>query len=207
MPAQDNGGTPPIVPPSVTRDRGASLIEVLIVLVIVAVMAGMTVPLTATALDANRARQGAAFLAARLRFARVDAVFRAAAVAIAFDQVAGRWTARVCVDGNGNGVRRAEIAAIDQCVDGPYDVESMFPGARVAVDASIRGPDGEPGSSDAVRFGRSDLASCSPTGGCTAGSVFVRSSKGDQYVVRVASVAGRTRVLHYDRVARVWREI
>jgi len=77
----------------------------------------------------------------------------------------------------------------------------------VSVDGTIRGPDGDPPSSAPVRFGSSDIASFSPTGSCTAGSLFLRSPKGVQFAVRVAGVTGRLRLLRYDAPARVWREL
>ena len=71
MRKQDDGGTAANVPPSVDcREAGASLIEVLIIFAIIGLIVSISAPVTATAVDASRARQGAAFLAARLRFAR-----------------------------------------------------------------------------------------------------------------------------------------
>ena len=188
-------------------EDGVSLVELVVAMGVVVAVAGIGTPLTATAVDQSRARQGAGFLAARIRAAKLDAVSRAASVALVFDRVGPRWTFRVCADGNGNGIRRAELPGSDRCFEGPFDIEAIFPGVQVAVDATIRGPDGEAPSADAVRFGRSDLVSCSATGGCTSGSIFLRSSLGDQYLVRVAGVTGRTRILRYDARLRTWREI
>jgi type II secretory pathway pseudopilin PulG len=189
------------------RDEGTTLIELLVALVLVVALAGLAMPATAASIDSSRARQAAEFVAARLRFAKQQSVFRSASMGLVFDRAGDRWTFQVCADGNANGLRRAELAhGPDRCVEGPYDLEVMFPGVKVAVDGTIRGPDGEAGSSDAVRFGRSDLASFSPSGGCTAGSLFVRSAKGAQFVIRVGGVTGRTRVLRYDSAARIWRD-
>jgi type II secretory pathway pseudopilin PulG len=197
-----------VTPSGVPRaEEGFSLVELIVAMGVIVAVAGIATPLTAKAVDASRARQGAGLLAARIRAAKLDAVSRAASVALVFDLVGPRWTFRVCADGNGNGVRRSELSTTDRCLEGPFDIQALFPGVQIAVDATIRGPDGEPGSSDAVRFGKSDLVSCSATGGCTSGSVFLRSSLGDQYLVRVAGVTGRTRILQYDGRSRTWREI
>jgi hypothetical protein len=113
----------------------------------------------------------------------------------------------VCEDRNANGVRRSEITGgPDVCLEGPHDLAAMFPGAEIAVDAAIRGPDNEPGSPDPVRFGSSDLASFSAAGTCTAGSLLVRGARGVQYMVRVAAVTGRVRILRYDPFASAWRD-
>ena len=188
-------------------ERGSSLIEILVVVCIAAGVVAMATPSVVTATDAGRAREAAAFLAGRLRAAKQQAVLQSASTALVFDQVGTRWTFRVCIDGNGNGIRRSEIAkGQDTCVDGPYDVAALFPGVAIDVDASLKGPDGEAGSADPVRFGASNVASFSPAGTCTSGSVFVRSARGEQFIVRVAGVNGRLRVLRYDKGSKGWRD-
>ena len=188
-------------------DRGTSLAELVLALGIVLGLIGLLTPVTASAIDSGRVRQAAGFVAARLRHARQQAVTRSASTGLVFDLSGSRWTFRVCVDGDANGVRRTDLrAGKDSCVEGPVDLAVLFPGIDVGVDDTIRGPDGEAPSSDPVRFGASNLASFSPTGGCTPGSLFVRSAKGVQYAVRVAGVTGRTRVLRYDRATRTWKD-
>jgi len=190
-----------------TPDAGVTLIELAIVLFVVIAIAAIGSPMTAAVIDAGRARQAAGFVAARLRLAHEQAAARSAFVGLVFDTANGRSSFRVCLDGNGDGIRRAEIdSGTDACPEGPYDLDVLFPGVRFAVDASLRGPDGEAGSPDPIRFGLSDVASFSPEGTCTAGSLFVRSRNGVQYVVRVAGVTARTRVLQYDAGTRAWRE-
>jgi len=185
-----------------------SLGEVVCVMAITLVMASLAMPATAVAIDEGRARQAAAFAAGRLRDARQQAVSRTATTGLVFDQVAGRWVFRTCVDGNANGLRRADLrTGKDVCVEGPFDLATLFPGVSVAVDSGIRGPDGDPPSADPVKFSSSDIASFSPSGTCTAGSLFVRSAKGTQFAVRIAGVTGRLRVLRYDGPARTWREV
>ncbi len=175
---------------------GSSFVELLVGLAVIAILMSMAVPATAYSIDSSRARDAAGFVAARLRLARQHAVFRTTSAGLVFDFVNGRWQLRACQDGNGNGLRRAEIAAgVDRCPDGPYDVGELFHGVTIAIDPGLRGPEGEPGSSDPVRFGASDIASFSPEGSGTAGSVYLRSARGQQYAVRVGNVTGRTRVL------------
>jgi type II secretory pathway pseudopilin PulG len=189
-------------------ESGTTLLELIIAATLLLSLAGLAMPATASAIDSSHARQAAGFAAARLRLARQTAVTRTASTGLVFDQVAGRWIFQVCVDGNANGVRRSDVGTgKDKCVEGPLDLSILFPGVQVAVDATIRGPAGEPPSPDPVRFGSSNVASFSPAGGCTAGTLFLRSAKGAQYAVRVAGVTGRTRVLRYDVVARTWWEL
>lgn len=183
---------------------GSSYVELVIVIAIVATMTTSVVPVTGKAIDAGRARNAAGFLAARMRLARQHAASRTASTGVVFDLTASGWTIRVCTDGNGNGIQRADIATgIDTCPDGPFFLAQQFPDVEVGVDARLPGPEGEPGSADPVRFGRSDIASFSPEGTGTAGTVFLRT-KGSQYAVRVNNVTGRTRVLRYNPGTRTW---
>jgi type II secretory pathway pseudopilin PulG len=189
-------------------DSGVSLIEAVVVVTIMLIVAALALPATAGAIDEGRARQAAAFVAARLREAKQQAVTRTASTGLVFDLAGSRWVFRVCVDGNANGLRRADLGANkDTCVEGPVDLAALFPGVSISVDGTIRGPDNDPPSSAPVRFGASNLASFSPSGGCTAGSIFVRSTRGAQYAVRVAGITGRLRVLRYDAAAGIWREM
>jgi type II secretory pathway pseudopilin PulG len=185
---------------------GSSFVELLIGLAIISILMTLAVPATAYSIDSSRARDAAAFVAARLRLARQHAVFRTAAAGLVFDSVDGHWLVRACHDANGNGLRRVEITAgVDPCPDGPFDLGQMFQGVTVAVDPTLKGPNGEPGSADPVRFGTSDMASFSPEGSGTAGSLYLRSARGQQYAVRVGNVTGRTRVLRYDAESGTWR--
>jgi hypothetical protein len=128
-------------------------------------------------------------------------------VAVVFDRVDGRWVFRVCEDRNANGVRRADIdAGRDVCLDGPHDLSTLFSGVQVAADPAIRDADDGPGSGDAVRFGSSDMASFSPAGTCSAGSLWLRSPGGTQFMVRVAGITGRVRILRYDAASGRWRD-
>jgi len=187
------------------QDHGLSLLEVVLVLALVVALAGLAAPVTAHAIDAGRARHAAGFLASRFRLARHTAVMRATTTGLVFDQIGDRWTFRVCVDGNGNGLRRSDVAAReDECPEGPYDPEAMFPGMSVAVDPSVPDPGGGPGNTDPVRFGRGELASFSPDGTATAGTLYLRSGQGRQYAIRVGNVTGRTRILRFDPGTRRW---
>lgn len=186
-------------------DAGATLVDVLLVVVLISGSTTVAVPQTTTLTDAARARQAAAFVGARARQARHDAVLHGANVGLVFDFVAGRWLIRGCRDGNGNGLRRADIqSGVDPCADGPFDIAQLFPGLSIGVDPTIRGPAGEAPNPDPVRFGNANLASFSPVGTCTSGSLYLRSRSGTQYAVRILGGTGRLRVLRYDRTG--WRE-
>ena len=187
------------------RDAGFTMVELVAVVAVAVVLAGVAMPASATAVDRGRVRAAAAFIASRFRLARVEAVNRVSNVGVVFDLVNGRWQIRACRDGTGNGLRRTDIATgTDPCFDGPHEFNAMFPGVDIAVDPLLVGPAGEPGNPDPVRFGTPDIASFSPTGSCTSGSLFLRSAKGQQFAVRISGANGRLRVFRYDRTPRTW---
>ena len=187
------------------RDAGFTMVELVAVVTVAVLLASVTIPLSATVVDRGRVKAAAAFVSSRFRLARIEAVNRAANVGVVFDIVNGRWELRACRDGTGNGLRRADIASgADPCFDGPHDFKGMFPGVDIAVDPQLIGPVGEPPNPDPVRFGTPDIASFSATGNCTAGSLFLRSSKGQQFAVRISGANGRLRVFRYDTTPRVW---
>jgi type II secretory pathway pseudopilin PulG len=195
---------PQLIQPSV-RDAGFTTVELVAVVAVAVVLASVTIPLSATAVDQGRVRTAASFMASRFRLARVEAVNSSGNVGVVFDLVNGSWQIRACRDGTGNGLRRADITSgADPCFDGPYDFNAMFPGVDIAVDPLLIGPAGEPGNPDPVRFGVPDIASFSATGSCTSGSLFLRSTKGQQLAVRISGANGRLRVFRYDRIPRVW---
>ncbi len=187
-------------------DEGTSLVDLLAALTVISIVTSLAVPATAGVIDRAEVRHAAAFVAAALRSARADAVRSRRATALVFDSTGGRWTFRVCVDDNGNGVRRADLSSgDDHCRETPIDVGAHFPRVEVVVDSTLKGPDGSPPSADPVRFGAGDMASFSPAGGATPGTLFLRSAAGAQYAVRVGNMTGRTRVLRFDVGTGQWQ--
>ena len=178
------------------------------VMALLVLAAGIAWPTLAEPMDASRTRQAAAFLETTIRRARQEAVSRAAAVAVVFDSANSIWTLRLCVDGNGNGVRRTDLTkGKDRCFDGPYELGALFTGVLIGVDATLPDPDGGPGSTNPVKLGASNMASFSATGSSSSGTVYLRSPKGSQYAVRLSGVMGRTRLLKYDTGTHAWIEM
>jgi hypothetical protein len=189
-----------------SSDSGASLADLLVALGLLVAMGSLSMPVTARAVEAGRVRHAAGFLAEQFREARQRAVFDGRTTGVVFDHTAGGWTFRACVDGNGNGLRRADVdAGVDPCHGRATVLGDMYPGVLIAVDPLLRGPGGEPGSPDPVRFGVSEIVSFSAEGHATPGTVFVRSPTGLQFCVRIGGVGGRTRLLQYDTGTRTWR--
>ena len=58
---------------------------------------------------------------------------------------------------------------------------------------------------DPIRFNNSDIASFSPLGGATPGSVYVTDGRDSLSVVRILGRTGRIRTLRYDSETESWR--
>jgi hypothetical protein len=93
----------------VASERGMSLVEVLLALAIAMTVGAMTVAVTATAIDDMRTAVAARYIAGRIGSARIDAVRRGTAVALRFEAEDDDYMYAPHEDGNGNGVRSAEI--------------------------------------------------------------------------------------------------
>jgi type II secretory pathway pseudopilin PulG len=176
---------------------GHTLVEVLFSLGLVAVAAGICVPMIMAGVETARARAATRYLAAQMGVARFQAVGRGAMVALHFTQDATGVAVTMVVDGNRNGVRTIEIeAGTDRRIDGPFRLDDLFPGVVIGL------PAGAPGQ--AVQLGGSNLLSFSPSGTSTSGTVHVLGRDGSQFAVRVLGATGRTRVLRFDAAMEQW---
>jgi type II secretory pathway pseudopilin PulG len=167
---------------------------------------GLGVPSLAHGIDAQRTRDAATFLATQFRLARQRAVMSSQQVAVVFDDVAGEIGVRVCRDTDRDGISRAEVTAgTDTCDTASIPISRRFEQVRVGYFPGVPGLDNE-ASASPLKFGVARMASFSPQGTATAGSVVLRGGRTAQFAVRVAGVTGRTRVLRFDAGRREWIE-
>jgi prepilin-type N-terminal cleavage/methylation domain-containing protein len=172
--------------------RGFSLVELLFALALFLVLAGAAVPHVLSGLDASRTAAAARFLASRMALARAQAVARGTAVGIRFAGAAGTVSFASYVDGNGNGIRTGDIASgADRARDPPRLLAAAFTGVEfgLVVNGAILPP---------VQFGTAGIASFTPEGTASPGTVYVRGRDGAQFAVRVLGATARTRVLRFD---------
>ncbi len=149
-------------------------------------------------LDRSRGYAAARFFAGRLGLARVQAVSRGSAVGFRFDQGPRGITFTVFQDGNGNGIRSADIASgVDREQEPPMALSDQFPGAAIGLTPDS--PAAEP-----VQLGRTNLLTFTPIGTATSGTIFISDRAGSQWAVRILGATGRTRVLRYNPATRGW---
>jgi hypothetical protein len=187
-------------------DAGVSVIEILFVLALGITVAGIAVPITSEALEELRAASAARYLAARVGGLRIDALKRSTCVALRFQRAGDDYSYAVFVDGNGNGVRSADITAgVDMQVGPVQRIGDAFPGVRFELGSGVPDADGQSGTgTDGVRIGTARILTMSPDGSASSGTLYLRGRRG-QYAVRVLGVTGRTRVLAYHPGLREWR--
>lgn len=186
-------------------DRGLTVLELLFVLAIAGALAAFVVPLADAALDEIRTAAAARYVAGRIMGLRMDAVRRSAAVALRFEGAGEDYAFVSVLDGNGNGIRTAEITAgTDRRMGGPELLGQTFREVRFGLLDGAPDADGQStGSTDGVRIGTARILTISPEGTATSGTLYIRGRR-SQYAVRVLGVTGRTRVLQYRHRDRTW---
>jgi hypothetical protein len=186
-------------------DCGATLLEILFAIAVSAAAVATSVPLVGSTIDDVRTGLAARYIAGRVSSARMDAVRRSKTTALRFEDAAGDYRFAGYADGNGNGVRSADIRdGVDPAL-GPFErLCDRFPDVRFELMAGAPDADGQMGTgTDGVRIGTAGILSMSSDGTATSGTLYIRGRR-RQYAVRVLGVTGRTRVLQYSPGDRSW---
>jgi prepilin-type N-terminal cleavage/methylation domain-containing protein len=186
-------------------EEGFTLVETLFALAIVATLAAVAVPTANDAVDEMRTLMAARALAARISQIRIDAVTRSQCLALRFEAASGTYRWSVYADGNGNGVRTADIAAGIDVSLGPKEMlADKFPGVRLGLLPGYPDADDQAGTGvDGVRVGTPRILTMSPDGTATAGTLYLHGRR-HQFAIRVLGTTGRVRVLQYQPGARAW---
>ena len=155
-----------------------------------------------------RAIGAARFLAALLQRERMEAVRTGRVCGLRFDDDGSAVGFARVVDGNGNGLRSAEIA------DG---IDPMRGAARAARGRIRRRPlrdrrgcaghrrrADDPGRRCRPGAPRSAILAFAPTGSATSGTLYLASADRRQFAVRVLGPTGRVRIFEFERATARW---
>jgi prepilin-type N-terminal cleavage/methylation domain-containing protein len=184
--------------------RGYSLIELIFALGLIGVLAGVAVPMVSGTIDYVHTAGAARYMAARVAAVRLDAVRRSTTVAIRFDGVGADYAFGLFLDGNGNGLRAADVAGgVDRPIGPSERLADRFAGTSFGLLPGTPDLDGSRASSDGVRIGSSSFLSVSPNGSCTGGTLYVHGRR-SQYAVRILGATGRVRFYSFDTGAGRW---
>jgi hypothetical protein len=184
-----------------------SVLELLVCLALAMVACAIGAPALLATREAVLADGAADFLAAELHGARMEALKRRANVAMRFEAEGDEVLIAVYLDGNGNGVRAADIdAGIDTLMRPRQPIRQQFAGVRFGFTAGVPDVDGVDSASnpDPIRVGRSRMLSFSPTGTSSSGTVYLHGRGPHQLAVRVLGGTGRIRTLFFDFGAWKW---
>ena len=183
---------------------GFTLLELLLAMAVAATVTGLAVPVLSHARDDFKTGMAARYLASRIRSARMDAVKRAAAVALKLEPGLPDYSLRPYVDGNGNGIRTADInRGLDPPLGAAEQLGDNFSGVRFGLLEGAHDADGAISGTEGVRIGIARILTLGPDGTATPGTLYVRGRRA-QYAVRVLGTTGRTRVLRYRTGDRTW---
>lgn len=195
------------------RAGGYQLVEVLVTAAVLAVVVSLATPDLLRLSGGLRVDLAARELAGVLRKARSEAVKRGVNVAVKLRPAEGErvsWTLHV--DGDADGVRNRDIeSGVDPQLGPRQELHHLGRHVRFGFPEGVRPRDpGDPRRRlgklpDPIRFNRSDLASFSPFGGSTPGSLYLTDGRDHLSVVRVFGRTGKVKILRYDLAEEVWR--
>jgi type II secretory pathway pseudopilin PulG len=182
------------------------MLEILFVLSLTTVIAGMALPGLLSTVDDRRARAAATYISLRLHRARAEAARRSVDVALQFRPVGPGFSYTQFADGNGNGVRTMDIQrGIDRAIGVSEHLSDHFRGIDFGTLPDLPGIDGGlPPGADPIRIGSGDLLSFSSSGTCSPATLYIRG-RNAQYAVRTFGDTGRIRILFFDARSRRWR--
>ena len=192
-------------------NAGISLVELLLGLAISATLLTVIVPGVFHLRAAIAVRSAAGQVQSAFYRARSVAITRGALVGVKFRRNGLRHEWALYADGNGNGVRNAEITSgVDRPLGifYPWDRNDVMPG--ILTTAPVPDP-GSPGSyldrlDDPIRFNNSDICSFSPVGESTPGSVYLWDGHDRMGVVRVFGRSAKIRTLYHRRGEPGWKK-
>ena len=206
VPARDRASGP-----GLSRTRGISSIELIVVLALAATLLAATATGAFQLRAVLSVRSAAAELSSTFARARAYSLTRGVAVGLKFRRDGGRYEWALYSDGNGNGVRTAEIASrVDRslALAVPWSRSDVRPGILRGTPVPDPSSPGAPLDrlDDPIRFNNSDLCSFSPAGESTPGSVYLWDGRDRMAVVRVFGRSAKIRTLYYYRGEKDWRK-
>jgi Tfp pilus assembly protein FimT len=196
----------------VRTSLGLTVCEALVIVTLLAV--GLAVALPAMGSIGSRARTaaGARQLATQLQAMRWKSVARGVVCGMAFARDATGWYWLEVEDGNGNGLRRAELRnGTDRTLSGPHRLERMVEEVRLGFPGGGPFPAIPPRSGridslhDPVQFGQSDLVAFTPLGSSSSGTLYLSDGREGLFAVVLFGRTARIRIWRYEGRSRRWR--
>ena len=189
------------------RDAGVSLFELLLALTLIAWMLVIATPGVIRLRQEVSLRSAVHEASVAFYLARSYAISKNRNVGLKFRKNGDRYEWALYADGNGNGIRTADIASgVDRYLglSYPWTRNDVLPGIMTGT----RVPDPSGGYldhiDDPIRFNNSDICSFSAMGDCTPGSVYLWDARDGMAVLRAFGATAKLRCLYYRRGERGW---
>jgi hypothetical protein len=181
-------------------------------LAIVGLFTAVVVPVTGSSLERGRLRAASRHLGTLFRGLRNEAILLNRRLGVIFDPADG-YAYSVYLDGNGNGIRRADIASgVDTRLRGPVRIGGEFAGVEVRIGPPPPIPLIPPergrldGLDDPVKFGPSDIVSFAANGDSSSGTVYLSIGAARMAAVRLSAPVGRVHFWEYDPSGHTWEQ-
>jgi len=192
--------------------RGFSLAEACLAIFLLGLASVLVLPSCSAWIDGARLGAASGRLTLLFRQLRYQAIACASCRGVVFQTAGnGEVTYVVVEDGNGNGIRRADVLdGTDPVVVGPVSLPDAHGGVCFGIIDTAPVPGLPPGSgtlqnpADPIRFGSSDLFSFPPRGTSSSGTVYLLSPRGRMRAVSLYGVTGRIRVWDYLPARGSW---
>jgi type II secretory pathway pseudopilin PulG len=187
--------------------HGYSLVECVFALGLLTTMGAIGSAYVLAGIDQLRTAAAVRYMSARLQRARMDALGHGVNTAVRFRRAGDTYRFGIYSDGNGDGVRTADImSGIDPLVGREEQLSDQFAGVEFGAAGDLPPVDGDgtaPGD-DPVRLGGADMAVFTPLSTSTPGSLYIRGRRGTQYVIRLFGETAKTRMLEFNTRSRLW---
>ena len=191
--------------------KGFTLSELLVVVAVLGIAVAVGLPSAAAIRESGRAEAAARVIASRLSEQRFKAVAWHATRGLQFRRLPTGWTFREVGDGNGNGLRTAEITrGVDRVLSPDTRLDALVEHVTIGIPPGGPYPEAPPGSQlltagdDPVRFGASDLVSFGPYGTTSSGTLYVTDGRAGLCAVVLFGPSSRLRVWRWVPQERRW---
>lgn len=184
-----------------------SLIDLTCTLGLVATIGSLAVAQLTPGVEDARAAGAVRYVSTRLQQTRMEAISRNRATAMRFNRSSDAYGFLTYVDQNRNGVLSADIqAGIDRQTGRPERLSDRFPGVDFGalqglppIDSASTAPGADP-----IRLGSSDMATFTPLGTATSGTLYVLGRGSRQFAIRILGETGRIRILKFHSRSGQW---
>ena len=207
----ERSSTHPTAPvPIPYRETGKTLWDLLTVLALIALIAGLALPAVRHWYADYQMTTAAGNLVQLFRGLRFRAVTRHRYLGVVFESAPDGWRYTVYEDGNGNGIRRRDIRqGRDRAVQDRRPLSTLLGNVRTGYLPGRDLPAVPPQTGtletdrDPIRFG-ADIVSFSPRGNSSSGTIYLTDGSQRMMAVVIYGPTIRIRRWEYQPQARTW---